>query len=288
MSAHSRRTFVKLAGAAVAASAVPGGAAVAAEVPGAAARAAGAPAAKPAFTLGVASYSLRNFTLDQALEMTRRVGLTRVSLKDMHFPLTSSEEQARMVMAKAKAAGVTVSAIGVVYMTTEDEVRQAFTLARWAGLPMIVGAPNEPLLPFAERMVKETGISLAIHNHGPDRPLYSSPEDAYKLIAKMDKRMGLCIDLAHTQRLGIDPTDIFVRLYDRMLDVHIKDTSAASKAGTTVEIGRGVIDIPKFLRAAAKMKYDATMHFEHEKDPADPLAGLAESVGYVRGFLASL
>ena len=36
------------------------------------------------------------------------------------------------------------------------------------------------------------------------------------------------------------------------------------------------------------MGYRGTAAFEYEKDGRDPLAGLAESVGYVRGVLAGL
>lgn len=285
---HTRRTFLKVAGAAAAAGMLP-----ASVVHGAGApyvKQLGQKSGEPVipFDLGMASYSLRNFSLDQALAMTTRLGLKRITLKDMHFPLTSTEAEATGVLGKVKAAGLELSTIGVVYMTTEDEVRRAFTLARWVGLKFIVGVPNEPLLPFTERMVKESGIALAIHNHGPDPRPYSSPESAYRLISKMDRRMGLCIDMAHTRRLGIDPADDFVRFHDRVLDFHIKDTSAADKSGTTVEIGRGVIDVPKLLRAAVKLGYTGTMHFEHEKDPQDPLPGLAESVGYVHGALACI
>jgi len=34
--------------------------------------------------------------------------------------------------------------------------------------------------------------------------------------------------------------------------------------------------------------FQGTASFEYEKDAKDPLAGLAESVGYVRGVLATL
>jgi sugar phosphate isomerase/epimerase len=70
--------------------------------------------------------------------------------------------------------------------------------------------------------------------------------------------------------------------------VHIKDVSAADAKGTTVEVGRGVIDIPKLLKSLVKIGYSKTVHFEHEKDAKDPFPGLAESVGYVRGVLASI
>jgi sugar phosphate isomerase/epimerase len=68
--------------------------------------------------------------------------------------------------------------------------------------------------------------------------------------------------------------------------MHIKDETASEPGGTTLEIGRGVIDVPKLLREANRRKYAGTMHFEFEKDQKDPLPGLAESVGYVNGVLA--
>ena len=51
-------------------------------------------------------------------------------------------------------------------------------------------------------------------------------------------------------------------------------------------MGRGVIDIPKFLQTLIKLNYTDTISFEFEKDAADPLPGVAESIGYVRGILS--
>jgi inosose dehydratase len=277
---HSRRDFLKRAGLSAAVGSLP----FSAVFPE------GNVADKTAipFSLGIASYTFRSFPLDQAIEMTKRLAITKMTLKDMHLPLKSTEAEMKSVLEKMKAAGVELSSCGVVYMTTEEEVRNAFAYAKAAGLKMMVGVPEEPLLPLAERMAKETDIALAIHNHGPTDKRYPSPESAYRLIAKMDKRMGLCIDVGHTRRLGVDPADDVERFFDRLLDVHMKDVSAAEAKGTTVECGRGVIDIPKLLKTLVRLKYSGTLHFEHEKDQKDPLAGVAESVGYVRGVLATL
>ena len=98
--------------------------------------------------------------------------------------------------------------------------------------------------------------------------------------------MGLCIDIGHTKRIGLDPTEDTERFADRLHDVHIKDVSAASEEGKTIEIGRGVIDIPRFLQTLLKINYTGTVAFEFEKDKEDPLPGVAESVGYVRGVLS--
>jgi len=241
-----------------------------------------------AYDLGMASYTFRAFTLDQAIGMTRRLGLKKITLKDMHLPLNSSERDIKAALAKIRSSALELSSCGVIYMTTEAEVEQAFAYAKAAEIKMMVGVPQPPLLELAERKVKETDIALAIHNHGPTDQRYPSPESAYKLISKMDKRMGLCIDVGHTRRLGLDPSVEIERFFDRLYDVHFKDVSSADAKGTTVECGRGAIDIPKMLKTLARLKYSNTLHFEHEKDEKDPLPGVAESIGYVRGVLAAL
>jgi sugar phosphate isomerase/epimerase len=238
--------------------------------------------------LGLASYTVRKFDLDKALAMVARLGLRRMVFKDAHLPLNAPDEQIRATIAKARAKGIEVYGCGTVYMKTPAEVEQAFHYAQTAGMKMIIGAPNVELLPLVEQKVKATDIWLAIHNHGPDNPLYPSPLDAYALVKNMDRRMGLCMDIGHTQRLGQDPIAVFKTCFDRVFDVHIKDVSAPTKAGKTVEIGRGIIDMVGFLRTVVALGYAHTLDFEHEKDDTDPLPGVAESIGYVRGVLKML
>lgn len=138
------------------------------------------------------------------------------------------------------------------------------------------------------KKVQQYDIKVAIHNHGPGDKVYPTPASAYERIKGLDRRIGLCNDTGHTQRAGVDPSESAERFADRLLDVHIKDVSAAKPQGRTVEIGRGVIDIPKFVRTLLKLKYTGVVSFEHEKDENNPLPGLAESVGYVRGVLATI
>ena len=68
----------------------------------------------------------------------------------------------------------------------------------------------------------------------------------------------------------------------------MKDVTAPTEQGVAIEAGRGVVDIPRFLTTLAGLGFRGTAAFEYEKDGRDPLAGLAESVGYVRGALAGL
>jgi len=240
------------------------------------------------FKLGLASYTLRKFKLEDTLAMTKRLGLKYIAFKDYHLSLNSTPEQISAVVGKVKAAGLELYGGGVIYMKNEDQVHSAFEYAGAAGMKVIIGVPNHDLLSLVNRKVQQYDIKVAIHNHGPTDKVYPTPVSAYEKIKDLDPRIGLCIDIGHTQRAGVDPSVSAEKFADRLLDVHIKDVTRASAKGITVEIGRGVIDIPKFLRTLLKIDYSGVVSFEYEKDPDDPLAGLAESVGYVRGALAAI
>jgi inosose dehydratase len=284
MESSNRRRFLQVAGAGVVACAT--------RLRGSSAKAASAPApggaASVPFQLGMASYTLRSFTTDQAIEMTKRLGLTRICFKDFHLEMDATNAEIADTVAKVKAAGLDLYAGGVIYMKTEAQVDRAFEYAKAAGFRLIVGVPNYELLAYTEKKVRDYDMPVAIHNHGPDNPLYPTPQSAYERIASLDKRLGLCMDIGHTQRSGIDPSESAEKYLDRLLDVHVKDVSASTKEGKTVEIGRGVIDIPKFLRTLKRIGYAGTLALEYEKDDKDPMPGSAESIGYLRGALATM
>src|SRR5690606_18965146 len=160
--------------------------------------------------------------------------------------------------------------------------------AKTAGMEMIVGVPNHELLDYVEEKVKQNDIMLAIHNHGPGDKLYPSAESAYNLIKNRDKRMGLCIDIGHTKRINRDPEQDLKDFFDRVLDIHIKDVTAAAADGTTCIIGRGVIDFTSFMQTVVKMKYKGTLSLEYEAEADDPLPGMMESFGYTKGVLDML
>ena len=283
MKKRTRRDFFRLAGMGVAAASLSPLAQASWASPN---RKAGA--SEKYLHLGMASYTFREFSLDDTLAMTGRLGLKRIALKSFHLPLESSEEEIKAAARKVRESGLELYGCGVVYMQNEDEVNRAFFYARAAGMKIIIGVPNHELLGLVERKVKEFDIRLAIHNHGPTDKQYPTPESAYLRIKDLDPRIGLCIDIGHTERCGVDASESAERFADRLHDVHIKDVSAAAEEGSTVEIGRGVIDIPRFIRTLLKIKYTGTASFEFEKDAQDPLPGVAESVGYVRGVLAAV
>ncbi|MHC4133100.1 MAG: sugar phosphate isomerase/epimerase family protein [Planctomycetota bacterium] len=243
---------------------------------------------KEKIRLGVASYTFRKFNLDEAIAMTKRLGLKYIAFKSFHLPMDSTEEQIKSAAKKVKQAGLVLYGGGVIYVKDEQQVEQAFKYAKAAGMKVIIGVPNHEMLELVEQNVKTYDIKVAIHNHGSGDPLYPTPQSVYDKIKDLDPRIGLCIDIGHSQRVGVDPANAAKMYASRLHDVHIKDISQSNPEGEDLEVGRGIIDMPKLLRTLVEIKYSGVVSFEYEKDAEDPLAGLAESVGYVRGVLASI
>jgi len=277
----SRRQFFKLAGTGILAAGVSSIYSTAS-----AALPANVEVSADTFTLGMAGFTFMNFTVEKTIEMMNRVGVKNLSLKDFHMPMNSTQDQINEVLAKFKAGGINVYTVGVVYMKTQESVDQAFEYAKMAGVKLIIGAPNYDLLPYVEKKIKAYDFKLAIHNHGPDNPLYPNATDIWDHIKDLDPRIGICIDIGHTTRDGQDPSVDIEKYKKRIYDIHIKDVTKAAKDGTTVEMGRGIINIPKVIATLRKIKYSGSCSLEFEKDMKDSLPGIAESIGYWKGVLA--
>jgi inosose dehydratase len=246
------------------------------------------PAPTDLFRLAIAGYTFAKINLDDSLAMMKRVGVNLLGVKDFHLPLNSTKEVIDQTLAKMKSYGVEPYGVGPIYMKSESAVDQSFAYAKLVGVTLVVGVPDIQLLPYVEKKVREYDFRLAIHNHGPDLPLYSSADDVWKEIKGLDPRIGFCFDIAHETRIGLDPVKSYLKYKDRIFDFHIWDCDKPEKAGWCVEAGRGIIDFQKFFKTLRENKYTGTCSLEYGKDMSDPLPGMAESIGYFRGVLAGL
>jgi inosose dehydratase len=239
--------------------------------------------------LGVASYSLRNFSLELALTMTKQLKVKYITLKDMHLPFKTTTAERQAAAKKVAAAGLTLMGGGVIYMNNkEDEVRSYFDYAKDAGMPTIVSSPEPAALDLVEKIAKEYNIRVAIHNHGPGDTRYPSPLDVLRLVKDRDEHMGVCIDVGHTVRIGQDPVEAIEQCASRLYDFHIKDVTQATREGGATEVGRGVIDIPAILKTLVRLKWPFHVALEYETNGDAPLQGMVESFAYMRGVLATL
>lgn len=234
---------------------------------------------------GAASYTFRKFSVEDTIKAMNRLNLSYISIKDFHLPLDSTTEQRKSVVQKFKDAGITPVSCGNITMKNDEaDIRRAFEYARDCGMYDIVCSPDPASMAILDKMVKEFDIRIAIHNHGPEDKKFPSPDDVWKAVQPYDKRVGLCIDIGHTARAKTDPAAAILKYKDRLHDLHFKDINTTEPDGVTVPGGRGVLDLRAVVKALAKIKYSNLFAIEYEGSENDPVAEVAETIGYAKGL----
>jgi sugar phosphate isomerase/epimerase len=235
------------------------------------------------FKIGVAGYTYRSYDIDQTLEFLKSMEVKYFSVKDWWLPLDSTKEQMDAFKAKCREAGVEPYILGPIYMRSEADVDRAFAYAERYGSDVFIGVPTYELTDYMIKKVKETGIKVAIHTHGPDGQPFPNIQKVVEIYKDPSLGIGCCMDLGHSVRMGEDIVKDIKKYKAWIYDIHIKDESAASKAGQTWEMGRGVMDFRPIVKVLRQIKYKGVVSLEFEKNGNNPHPGVAESIGYLRG-----
>jgi len=252
----------------------------------------GAPAPAPVheIKLGIASYSLREFPLDKALEMAKTLRTPYINFKSVHIPYEKTPEELAAIRKQIEDDGFKIVGGGTITFDqdTDAGVEKYFAYAKAAGMPTIVCTMAVGTLPRVEKFAKQYDINIAIHNHGTEDKVFPSPYDVLKHVKSMDPHMGLCIDIGHTVRTGTDVVKAVMDAGPRLHDMHAKDLTDMSKRDSQVAVGEGKIPIAAIFRALQTIKYPGYVNLEYEINAKDPLPGMQISFAHMRGVLAGL
>ena len=240
------------------------------------------------FKIGVAGFSYCCFDIDQTLSYLQSMGVKYLSVKNWWLPFDSTKEQMDAFKQKCAEYGVEGYILGPIYMNSKEEVDRTFDYAARYGSEMFIGVPAYEMLDYVIEKVKETGIKVAIHTHGPDGAAFPDIRTIVEMVKDPSIGIGCCMDLGHTFRMGWDVAADILEYRDWIYDIHIKDETAPSKEGWTWEMGRGQMDIPAIVKALKEIDYQGVLSLEFEKNSKDPQAGIAESIGYLRGVIDAL
>src|SRR5437868_14975466 len=83
------------------------------------------------FTLGVQSYTFREFSLEQALKHTQDLGLKFAEFYSGHIPITDDAAKIKSVLSLCKDYGITPIAFGVEGFTKDhDKNKRKFEFAK--------------------------------------------------------------------------------------------------------------------------------------------------------------
>lgn len=233
------------------------------------------------FPMGIQSFSLREFDVDDALDHIADLGLRNVEFYSEHYPTNDDRDAIAEMDRKLAERDVILRAHGVNGFSDDHQANeQIFWFARMAGIRTITADPAPESFDSLEELVARFNIRIAIHNHGPEHR-YDTPDDVLDAVEGRDERIGFCADLGHYIRSGVDPVEATRRLGDRLYGVHVKDFASSGADAEETIIGEGMLDVEGFFHALKEVDFpaDGALSLEYELNPDDPIddiqAGLA-------------
>jgi sugar phosphate isomerase/epimerase len=207
----------------------------------------------------------------------------------VHLPLTATAEQRRQVRQQAQDLGLTITSCGVIYLKNDaDSMHEALDYVRELGASVAVIGVSRDMLPTLDKVIRDYDLKAAIHNHGPKDKLFPSPLEVYEAIRAMDRRIGICMDIGHTFRMHEDLVADVNKTKERLYSMHFKDLDSDHVDAKGVPVGTGAVPIISLLRELLHLRYAGEIQLEYEVEPKDPVPGMAESLGFMRGSLQTM
>jgi len=230
------------------------------------------------YNLGLQSYTLRDYKIDQALEEIQKLDLHSVELFNAHFNVKSSDSEIEAMKSKTQALGIKMMGHGVNPFTKDHEAnRRWFEFAKKAGIRNLSADPTPEAFESLDKLCEEYQIRIAIHNHGPNAR-YNKVADVLNAFKGHHPLIGACADLGHYIRSAEDPVRAIHLLEGRLFGIHLKDFAEQKDKTKGVILGKGHLDVVGVFKALKKVNFpaDGCLVLEYEENPKDPIAEVKE------------
>ena len=236
----------------------------------AAAFAAGAVASKMSGPeLGLQTWTCRNMSFDEVVAFAKKHGIKNLQLIAKHVDPKGPREESLRKKAVLEQNGLRAYTFGVNGTSmNKEENRKLFEFAKLMGIQLIIVEPkNMAEWDNLEALVKEYDIKLAIHNHGQGT-VYGDPATVKGVLAKRDRRIGVCMDVGWVTAAGFDAAKVFSDYgAERVFDMHFKDKVAETGANgkivaTDTEIGKGQANYKGLFAEVKKSKWSGVLAIE--------------------------
>ena len=212
-----------------------------------------------------------------AIEGTSTQKVSAEIPKNLDFNLNADDLNA--VKSKLRAANVRMLAYQVPSIPADPaEIRKLFQFAKDLNVETIVSAPSPEALPVIDKLAGEFNIRVAILNGSKSAtPAYAEPQAFLNAVKGLSKQLGAAVDTAAWMREGIDPVDGVKLLNDRLLAVHLLDTSARGRAGRGVTLGSGAAGISGLMDTVYRLGLKPAFFSVKYSGSGDPFADMSKS-----------
>jgi sugar phosphate isomerase/epimerase len=238
------------------------------------------------YEVGASSIVYADEDLETAAAEMAAAGVDAVDLSVPHLDPSATEAEVEAALALLDRHGLAVRGYGVVDLAEPEEVEAWVALA--ARIDADYVAVNYPparddVTRALAAAAEEYDVDVGIHNystvhHDDLSAVFSSAADLRRALEVADSdRVGVCVDTGHFLVLEEDPAAVLEELGERVVGVHLKDTSDVEVEDAP---GRGELDLEGFLALVTEHTDARTLivEFELEANRTERLRGAAERV----------
>jgi sugar phosphate isomerase/epimerase len=258
----------------------------------------GAPIAAPTlteagFAISLQCWSLKEFSLFQAIEMAAAAGMGGVEVYkgqklggehgDVVFSESLPDDKIQAILEHLKKNNLVAVNFGVVAIPKEEaEARKFFETAKKLNL---YGLTTEAIgsIDTLEKLAKEYDIKVCFHNHPKPTALWN-PDTISQALEGRHANLGFCADIGHWASSGLDPVAVIKKIAPRVLSFHMKDRASITEWSHDRPFGTGIIDNIAILDEVRKHGFAGNVTVEYEHNWKANLPEIAQCVGYLRAY----
>ena len=247
--------------------------------------------------VGSQAYTFRLFSLEETLEKLNSIGVKYVEMypgqkisksgnETTDFTSITADGKAK-IKALLKKYDIEAVGYGVVNASDED-LPKLFDFAKELGIGILTSEAKPNQFDQIEKLCEEYQIKLALHNH-PVPSYYWHPEVASRMLEGRSELMGVCADIGHWVRSGLNPVDCLKQLEGRVISLHIKDLNKFGvRDAHDLPWGTGTSNVAGVLHELHRQGFEGAFSAEYEHNWENNLPDVEESIAYFKRVTAQL
>jgi sugar phosphate isomerase/epimerase len=187
------------------------------------------------------------------------------------------------------AKGLTCESIYVVGDSTLKSWVKQFDIAKQLGVQFVTTEPPLDMWDSIDSLAGAYGIKVAIHEHWKGVSHYWNP-DTTLMALKGHPNFGVCADLGHWPKSGIDPLDAVKKLSGHIIAIHLKDIAAYNDPTLRdVPVGTGVVKFPEIFAELKKQGFNGHIYIERDaEDKPNNLPSVLQEIKYYNEQVSKL
>jgi sugar phosphate isomerase/epimerase len=242
------------------------------------------------WNLGVALWTFHTVSFSEALAKVDSSGLkyiepnnftkTLPELKDSSL-MQLSPEGIKKLKSLIEQRGLKCESVYLAGGRTLADWKRQFEMAKQFGVKFVTAEPPFNMLDGIDSLAGAYGIKVAIHEHWKGMSQYWDP-DTTLLAMKNHPNLGVCADLGHWPKSGINPLDAVKKLSGHIIAIHLKDIAAYNDPKLQdVPVGTGVVDFPAIFIELKKQGFKGPIYIERDAtDKPSNLPSVMQTIKY--------